>query len=105
MSGFKGAASFAIPLTSTGDVTGSPSLLWKHDQGTPYVPSPTLSGYRLYFTGSNSKDQALAIVAAAGVFPESEAGNPETSSARLISTVTKVFALTSKCRSLDSAQR
>ncbi len=54
MSGFKGAASFAIPLTSTGDVTGSPSLLWKHDQGTPYVPSPTLSGYRLYFTGSNS---------------------------------------------------
>jgi outer membrane protein assembly factor BamB len=54
MSGFKGAASFAIPLTSSGDVTDSASLLWKHDQGTPYVPSPTLSGHRLYFTGSNS---------------------------------------------------
>ena len=54
LSGFKGAAAFAIPLASTGDVTGASSLLWQHDRGTPYVPSPTLSGHRLYFTGSNS---------------------------------------------------
>lgn len=54
LSGFKGAAAFAIPLKSTGDVTGSSSLLWQHDRGTPYVPSPTLSGHRLFFTGGNS---------------------------------------------------
>lgn len=54
MSGYRGAASFAIPLSSTGDVTNAPSLLWKHDQGTPYVPSPTVSGSRLFFTAQTT---------------------------------------------------
>jgi outer membrane protein assembly factor BamB len=54
MSGYRGAASRAIPLTSVGDVTDSPSLLWKHDQGTPYVPSPTVSGHRLFFTAGTA---------------------------------------------------
>lgn len=54
MSGYRGAAAVAIPLNATGDVTGAPSLLWSHGNGTPYVPSPALSGHRLYFTGGNS---------------------------------------------------
>jgi len=54
MSGYRGAAAFAIPLTSTGDVTESSSLLWKHTQGTPYVPSPTICGSRLYFTAQTT---------------------------------------------------
>lgn len=54
MSGYRGAASFSIPLNSKGDVTGSDQIHWSHPEGTPYVPSPTLAGRRLVFTGGNS---------------------------------------------------
>ena len=33
-----------------GDITGSPSVLWSHDKGYPYVPSPLIMGGLLYFT-------------------------------------------------------
>lgn len=54
MSGYKGAASYAIPLNSTGDLTGSNRFVWTYHTGTPYVPSPTVSGNRLFFTGGNN---------------------------------------------------
>lgn len=54
MSGYKSAAAYAIPLNSAGDLTGSSSFAWTHHAGTPYVPSPTVSGNRLYFTGGNN---------------------------------------------------
>jgi outer membrane protein assembly factor BamB len=54
VSGYQGAAAFALPLGATGDVTDSDKLLWKCDRGTPYVPSPLLVGDRLYFTQSNN---------------------------------------------------
>ncbi len=53
MSGFRGSAAKAIPLGSSGDVTDSDKVVWKHDRGTPYVPSPLLYGDDLYFTESN----------------------------------------------------
>src|SRR5262249_28606899 len=52
MSGYRGAFAAAIPLSSTGDVTGKQA--WKHEQGTPYVPSPVLVEGRLYFTALNT---------------------------------------------------
>jgi outer membrane protein assembly factor BamB len=51
MSGYQGSYACAIPLDSTGDVTGK--VVWSHARGTPYVPSPLLAGGRLYFTQSN----------------------------------------------------
>ena len=54
MSGYKGAAAFAIPLNSKGDISGSNAFAWTHHADTPYVPSPTVSGNRLYFTGGNN---------------------------------------------------
>jgi len=51
MSGYEGYSLLAIPVTGTGDVTGS--IRWQRDEGTPYVPSPVLVGERLYFTKSN----------------------------------------------------
>lgn len=54
MSGYKGAAAFAIPVSAVGDVTGSPKIRWSHNEGTPYVPSPAASDHRLYFTGGTS---------------------------------------------------
>jgi outer membrane protein assembly factor BamB len=53
MSGYRGSMAYRIPLDASGDVTGSDKILWMHDRGTPYVPSPLLSGDRLYFTQTN----------------------------------------------------
>ena len=54
MSGYRGAAGFSIPLNSIGDITGTDKIHWSIASGTPYVPSPTLAGNRLVFTGGNS---------------------------------------------------
>lgn len=54
MSGFKGTAAYAIPLDATGDITGTDKIAWHYAGGTPYVPSPLLSGDRLYFTQGNN---------------------------------------------------
>jgi len=53
MSGYKGYSLMALPLSSTGDISGSDKIAWHKTQGTPYVPSPVLHEGRLYFTQSN----------------------------------------------------
>ncbi|GDX91263.1 hypothetical protein LBMAG46_12690 [Planctomycetia bacterium] len=65
MSGYRSAASFAIPLNSSGDISGTAKIRWSFPEGTPYVPSPTLSGNRLYFTG-NTGDILTVLDAATG---------------------------------------
>ncbi len=52
-SGFRGNAVQAIKLTAKGDITDTDQIVWSLRKGTPYVPSPALSGDRLYFTKSN----------------------------------------------------
>ena len=52
-SGFRGNALQAIKLTARGDVSDSDSIVWSLRKGTPYTPSPALSGDRLYFTKGN----------------------------------------------------
>jgi len=54
ISGFRGASLLAIKLGRTGDLTGSDAIAWQHSKGTPYVPSPLLSGERLYFYSGNN---------------------------------------------------
>lgn len=54
MSGYRTAAAYAIPLSAMGDITGQSEVLWHHARGTPYVPSPALSGHRLFFTAGNT---------------------------------------------------
>ncbi|MCH1495857.1 MAG: PQQ-like beta-propeller repeat protein [Rubripirellula sp.] len=53
MSGYQGYAAMAIPLSETGDITGSEKILWKRDRGTPYIPSPLLYDGLLYYNQSN----------------------------------------------------
>jgi outer membrane protein assembly factor BamB len=53
MSGYKGYMACAISLDAKDDVTDTDKVLWRHDKGTPYVPSPLLVGDRLYFTQAN----------------------------------------------------
>ncbi len=54
VSGYRGAASAAISLDAQGDVTSSDKVLWRHNKGTPYVPSPLLVKDRLWFTQANN---------------------------------------------------
>jgi outer membrane protein assembly factor BamB len=57
ISGFRGAALQAVKLTEAkGDITGTAAIVWSHDRDTPYIPSPMLSGERLYFLkGTNGQ--------------------------------------------------
>lgn len=52
-SGFRTAALQAIDLSARGVVDKDNGLLWTHDEGTPYVPSPLLYQGRLYFFQRN----------------------------------------------------
>ncbi len=54
MSGYRGSAAFALPLSATGDLTDSNKIIWHHDRSTPYVPSPINYGKHMYFTASNN---------------------------------------------------
>ncbi|MGB7346850.1 MAG: PQQ-binding-like beta-propeller repeat protein [Pirellulaceae bacterium] len=53
MSGYQGYAAMAIPITQTGDISGSEKILWKKDGGTPYIPSPLLYDGLLFYNQSN----------------------------------------------------
>jgi outer membrane protein assembly factor BamB len=52
-SGFRGSALQAIRLGRTGDLTGGDAMVWSHNQGTPYVPSPLLADNFLYVMQGN----------------------------------------------------
>ncbi|MEM7700241.1 MAG: PQQ-binding-like beta-propeller repeat protein, partial [Verrucomicrobiota bacterium] len=51
MSGYRGHALLAIPISGQGDVTDQ--IQWRTTKGTPYVPSAMLVDGRLFFTRSN----------------------------------------------------
>ena len=54
-SGFRGSMMQAIKLADAkGDISDSPAVAWSVTRGTPYVPSPVLSGDRIYFLRSNN---------------------------------------------------
>jgi len=46
--GFPTKRTFAIRLGASGDLTGTPNILWEYDKGTAYVPSSILYGDFLY---------------------------------------------------------
>jgi DNA-binding beta-propeller fold protein YncE len=49
MSGYRGSNLSAIRLGSSGDITDTDSIAWSYHRNTPDIPSPVLSGNRLYF--------------------------------------------------------
>ena len=46
--GFPAKVAFAIRLGASGELTGTPDIVWKYAKGTAYVPSPILYGDYLY---------------------------------------------------------
>ncbi len=53
MSGYQGYSVLALPLSASGDISGSDAIVWAKQRGTPYVPSPLLVDGMLYFSQSN----------------------------------------------------
>ncbi|MCZ6651974.1 MAG: PQQ-like beta-propeller repeat protein [Planctomycetota bacterium] len=53
VSGYRGSALYALPLSATGDISNSDDIVWSKRRGTPYVPSPLLYDGMLYFNQSN----------------------------------------------------
>ncbi len=60
MSGFRGAALFAVKPGKTGDLAGSDAIAWTYNKDTPYVPSPLLYDDRLFFFKGN--DAMLTVL-------------------------------------------
>ena len=48
--GFPAKRTYAIRLGGSGDVSDTPSVLWRYEKGSAYVPSPILYGGYLYLT-------------------------------------------------------
>jgi outer membrane protein assembly factor BamB len=54
MTGYRGNAIYAIPLSATGDITDTDKVVWSRTDAAPYVASPTLYKGQLYFTKSRN---------------------------------------------------
>ena len=54
MSGYRGAAGYALPLDAKGDITDSAGIKWKIGADTPYIASPVLYDGLIYYTKSRS---------------------------------------------------
>jgi outer membrane protein assembly factor BamB len=46
--GFPAKRTFAVKLGGSGDLTNTPSIMWKYEKGTAYVASPILYGDYVY---------------------------------------------------------
>jgi outer membrane protein assembly factor BamB len=54
-SGYPAKIALALRAGGTGDITGTPRLVWSYNKGTAYVPSPILYGDYIYLmTGNGS---------------------------------------------------
>jgi outer membrane protein assembly factor BamB len=77
VTGYRGYAAYAIPLDSSGDLTGTDKIAWSMDDHTPYISSPLLYEGKLYLTkGRNAI--ASCVDAATGEVHYSEQRLPET---------------------------
>lgn len=54
MTGFRGFAIYSIPLSATGDITGTDEPTWVEEDAAPYVSSPLLYEGQLYFLKANN---------------------------------------------------
>jgi outer membrane protein assembly factor BamB len=53
-SGFRGNALLAIRLGRSGNLDDTDAIVWKHNKGTPYVPTPVLYDGKLFVTSQNN---------------------------------------------------
>lgn len=62
MSGWRGGACYAIPLSARGDITGTEQIRWTYNYDTPYVPSPTIVDGVIFF--AKNRNTILTAISA-----------------------------------------
>ena len=72
-SGYPEKIALAIRAGGSGDVTGTPQLVWSYNKGTAYVPSPILYGDYVYLTTDRGLLTALEVKTGKVVY---EGGRP-----------------------------
>jgi len=75
----------AITLGGTGDLTDSPSVVWRYRKGTAYVPSPILVGNYLYLMTDSGIMTCLDALTGAVVYEGGRPPVPATFTASLVS--------------------
>ncbi len=75
----------AIKLGGTGDLTDSPSVVWRYRKGTAYVPSPILVGNYLYLMTDSGIMTCLEALTGAVVYEGGRPPVPATFTASLVS--------------------
>jgi outer membrane protein assembly factor BamB len=74
----------AIRLGGSGDLTDSPSIVWRHRKGTGYVPSPILVGRYLYLMTDTGIMTCLDAVTGTVVYEGGRPAVPATFTASLV---------------------
>ena len=74
----------AIKLGGSGDLTDSPSVVWRYRKGTAYVPSPILVGGRLYLMTDNGIMTCLDALTGGVVYEGGRPPVPATFTASLV---------------------
>jgi len=82
--GSQAKRAMAIRLGGTGDLTDSPSIVWRHRKGTAYVPSPILHGPYLYLMTDTGIMTCLDAVSGAVVYEGGRPPVPATFTASLV---------------------
>lgn len=82
--GSQAKRAFAIRLGGSGDLRNSPSIVWRHDKGTAYVPSPVLVGRYLYLMTDTGIVTCLDAVTGAVVYEGGRPPVPATFTASLV---------------------
>jgi outer membrane protein assembly factor BamB len=82
--GSQAKRAFAIRLGGAGDLRNSPSIVWRHNKGTAYVPSPVLVGRYLYLMTDTGIVTCLDAVTGAVVYEGGRPPVPATFTASLV---------------------
>jgi outer membrane protein assembly factor BamB len=82
--GSQAKRALAIKLGGSGDLTNSPSIVWRYRKGTAYVPSPILVGPYLYLMTDTGIVTCLDAVSGAMVYEGGRPPVPATFTASLV---------------------
>jgi outer membrane protein assembly factor BamB len=83
--GSQAKRAMAIRLGGDGDLTDSPSIVWRHAKGTAYVPSPILVGPYLYLMNDSGIMTCLDALSGKVVYEGGRPPVPATFTASLVS--------------------
>ncbi|HZH91176.1 MAG TPA: PQQ-binding-like beta-propeller repeat protein [Pyrinomonadaceae bacterium] len=90
-SGYPAKIALAIRAGGSGDITGTPQLVWKYNKGTAYVPSPILYGDYLYLMTGNGSITGLEAKTGKVLYEAARVPKPATFTASPVAFADKIL--------------